>query len=723
MKRLLPVFIFVVSLFYATSFAVSAQTPTTAVPTSAAPTSVPAEIQGKWISDPEVTFVGKAATRANDFLNWTLQNYDWIQFKSGEPHPLLNYWMLVAGTVFAVLLLFILGSAFVMVVTRGQNLTIWIFVKRFVFVAILIVMSFALVQFLYVIGDYIQGWLLRPDGPRGNLISSKDLLYIDFNYAFSGYRLAGAENDESAFISLLLVKLTAITYYVMSGILLIRKIILWFFLIVSPVFPLLLFFRPVRNTAKIWIGEFFRWLLYAPLFALFLHGLVRMWRERIPLPFDFAKAGVDVVYPTAINILLGGPGQAISINNSVNLRDTFAQYVVALLMLWVVILLPFLLLRIFLDYLNSINIPQNAWIRQTFNKNLGFLNPRNPIPPPVPPTPPPGKVFPAGLARQLPFTRGEAQRITDVRTNSMTSSSISKIQSTNEILRNVNISIPKMVDIARYEKSMISTDTSSREVVSNFHETLEKIANPRTVSTPIEREKFQQVHEKLVEQKEKGNPVASSILNATDVVAKQSTQKTMAAGSSGQVISRDSSGKPIIGQTAPALPVVNRVQQVSIEDYEEVRKMWVDNYENLEPPRDLNGQQVDRGEWIQNDIDKVNEAISLMSSVDPKKVNEGMEIVGNILPFLLMGGFSKSEVITYLKAKLEAAKSVRDQVAKKQEEEDTVLDAQQGSQTEEKKMAASQEVNPNEKTSNEPKNLEDMPEYGGSDEVGKKLPE
>jgi len=68
----------------------------------------------------------------------------------------------------------------------------------------------------------------------------------------------------------------------------------------------------------------------------------------------------------------------------------------------------------------------------------------------------------------------------------------------------------------------------------------------------------------------------------------------------------------------------------------------------------LSGKEVERQEWIKNDIDRVNHAITLLNSPDISHVNEGMEMVGNILPFLLIGGFSKSEVIAYLKAKMEA---------------------------------------------------------------------
>ncbi len=49
-------------------------------------------------------------------------------------------------------------------------------------------------------------------------------------------------------------------------------------------------------------------------------------------------------------------------------------------------------------------------------------------------------------------------------------------------------------------------------------------------------------------------------------------------------------------------------------------------------------------------------------------------LVANILPFLLLGGFSKTEVISYLKAKLEAAKSVMTSVDAKKEEDDTLVE-------------------------------------------------
>ncbi len=764
MRKLLPkilLFLFVFGVFF------TAQVPSYA-------TSIPeGQTVPDYVEDPEVTFVGKTASRANDFLNWALENYDWICVNKvdntcdNSNNPLMEFWALVRNIVYAVLLLFVLGTAGVIIVTRGQNITIMRFVPRFIAIILLVTFSFALVQFLYTIGDIIQGFFLKPDG---KIISSADLLYIDFRYDFNGLRAVGAQYDESAFISLLLVKLTAITYYVMTGVLLVRKIILWFFLIVSPIFPLLIFYSPVRNTAKIWVGEFFRWLLYAPLFALFLHGLVIMWRDKIPLAFlqidqglpgkecSLIPADVSNCYPTAVNILLGGPGQTIGYNNSVNLPDTFALYVVALIMLWVVILLPFLLLRIFLDYMNSISF--GGFMTKHVNKNFGFLNPRNPSGGPVPPTPP-GKVTPAGMARQLPFMNKRATTITVERpATTNIRSSINQptaVREVNEVLRSVNISVPKMQDVVKYEKALISSSVTERQQVTQINSTLEKIANPSRVTSVTERQQYNQIHEKLVTQQEKGNPLANSVLSAalTSTVSRKvdvneqlrsllrqlanpqvssprvrqklSVLRTqlVGAGNGGdqfastvlktaekiqkrelteaeekvaleeiktQVEQKKQSGDPVAQSVVTtmeeaqavtatqSLPVVNRVQQVSLEDYEEVRKMWVENYETLEPPRTLEGKQLEREEWVASDIQKVNEAITLLSSVEPAKVNEGMEMVGTILPFLLMGGFSKSEVVAYLKAKLAAGKSVLESAHKKREEDSMMVGREEQAQ-------------------------------------------
>ncbi len=701
-------------------------------------------------------------------------------------NPLIPFWIIIRNIVYALLALFVLATAFILIITRGQSVTVMKFIPRFVFVLVFITISFSVVQFIYQMGDIVQDFFLRS---KGKYISTQDLLYIGFDYeTFTGLKKTGPEFEESAFISLLLVKLTAITYYVMTVILLVRKIILWFFIVLSPVFPLLIFYRPIRNTAKIWAGEFFRWLLYAPLFAIFLHGIVVVWRAGIPLPFDFSgvQAG-KIVYPTAINILIGGPGQVLSISNSVNLRDTFALYVVALLMLWVAILLPFLLLKIFLDYLNSLSLDSNIMLKQFANRNFGFLNPPKGIPQ-GPPPPSPGQFQPTGVARTLPFfaKKGAAIRPIEVKVNIE-----AHVRESADVLRLTNLSIPKMRDIARFETSMLSSDIEKRTEASQFHSTLSKIANPNLVVIPSEKEQFSTVRQKLVEQKQRGNPIASAVLTASQISAVSPIEKNAAGVRAERIaqarqtqlfqvsqilknitttqttvlpaekeriakmkdkllaekqkgnmlaltildaseeISRkditedqkikienqildellveEKKGNVLASELLPeapgmlkalreaALPAVNRVQQVSLDDYEEVRKLWVENYQTIEPPKDLYGQEIEKRAWIKNDMDRINQAVSLLNSFDVEKINQGMEMVANILPFLLIGGFSKSEVIAYLKAKLEAGKSVLNEIERKENEEESMVETktQQVQKPKELKEEAERELSDN----------------------------
>jgi len=941
MKKILPIFfkkifpfLFLFLLFFLFSKAAFAQAPTP-------------DASGVWVPDSEVTFVGKAGARAGSFLDWALADYKWTT-GSGN---LSKFWITIRNIVYALCLLFVLGTAFAMIITRGKSVTLKQFIPRFIFIVFLVTFSFALVQFFYQITDIIQGFFLK--NSAGEVISQKDLLYIGFDYkSFSGLRLLGNEFEESAFISLLLVKLTAVTYYVMVGTLIVRKIILWFFIVISPLFPLLLLYYPLRNTGKIWIGEFFRWLLYAPLFSIFLSGLVSLWAASNPqtpgIPLDFSNIqDQGIIYPTAINILLGGPGQLLSLDNSVNINDTFALYVVALLMLWVVILLPWILLKIFLDYFKAISFADNNLVKQMIAQGSGLFV-KNGVPPVPPPKPLSPSFHPTGIAKSLPFadkTYKTVSKMFEAQEPARISTSTFN-QTNSEILRLTDLLIPTIRDIVKLETSSLSTDISRHQDVAKVHEILERISNPNSINVPIEKERYSKVKEKLLEEKQKGNPLAVSILSAAqnitttakteesvefeDVLRKiakpqnlqniqdvqvfrgvrekllEEKQKgnPLAAsvlsavtsieeqdsvsamrdvlrvnevlkkisnpqvleeserqkytkikedlereGVSGnplattilraanesangnislkkleevknqivqepktsplissivsslntvtsqdsivelykvlekiaypekvphsekevytniretlgkegekgnplasitltvinnigeinvpslgkiqnEILERKGKGDPLAGKiftaeenilkkssqkeienvkeqinqakkkedplastilsamikstpsmdfgksTASLFPVANRVQSVNIDDYETVKKMWQENYLKLDVPRKPLATERDRQDWIRQDVEKINETISLLTSTDNQKIREGMKAVSQILPFLLIGGFSQTEVLAYLKAKMEAGKSVLSDLEKSQEEEDTML--------------------------------------------------
>lgn len=250
-----------------------------------------------------------------------------------------------------------------------------------------------------------------------------------------------------------------------------------------------------------------------------------------------------------------------------------------------------------------------------------------------------------------------------------------------------------MRDIAKFETQSLSRDKAQTSEANRYKDTLAQIANPTVISNLEQRQKLTTIKESLTKERQEGNPIAQQVLSAAKVATQvqvSAPQATMQAGTTGPGIPGQAG--PALPVGVPALPVVNTTQQVSLEDYEEVRKMWTENYKTLEPPADIDGKAPTREEWIKDDEKKINEAITLLTAPDQAKVDQGMEMVANILPFLLIGGFSKSEVVAYLKAKKEAGVAVLDQLGQKKEEDDTLLDRETGTKTEEKSAVMHEEL-------------------------------
>ncbi len=864
MRKFLPVLFLSCFLFVVSAFTVFAQTP-------------PAVPDDTWVVDPEVTFTGKNAARSGLLLDWTLRDYQWASSTAGLQNPILPFWALIRNLIYILMILFVMATAFILIATRGKSLTIKKVIPRFIWVFVLIYFSFSLVQFIYQSFDAVQGFFLRSDINRScppTCISQTDLLYVGWQYGpFFGLRKSGDMNAESAFMSLLFVKITALTYYTMVITLIIRKVILWFFIIVSPVFPLLLFYYPLRNTAKIWVGEFFRWLLYGPLFSIFLAGLVALWRTRIPMQFNLDSPQSRIVFPTSINILLGGPGQQVALDNSINNPDTFALYLVALVMLWMVILVPWILLRIFLDHAWSFFTTEGAGMQQVLNIVRNRVTP----PPAIPPVGPPSQ--PTGTARlpfkqyaipELPKGAGQALQLPIANVNSSTQQVNQDLLRqnfvNNELLNLTNLSIPTIRDIAKYETLSRSSDTRSQSEVTRMRETLIQVANPTIVTNTLDRERITKIRDRLVQTSQQGNNVANSILHAANIASnsnimnmnhqinsginnvltqianpekvessqekeklkelrevlikesqqgnelattilsstkelssnkdtttlkgeqlrdikeklieaslngdkaansilskaitqvdtgalqttlmkldnpsiltevkekdrftkvkdklieaqKQGSQlasfllsgildvsgnratpqemqtikeKLVEAKEKGDLLAVDmltivAAQATIITPSATILPQNNRIQQVSLEDYEAVKKMWVENYKNMEEESSLNKKKT-----IEGDIAQINEIMTLLSSDNPAQIEQGMEQVGNILPFLLLGGFTKDEIVAYLRAKSEAGKTVLEEIRVKEEEEDTLVTVKTSTNSQHAEKAQAQAVN------------------------------
>lgn len=863
------IFLFV-SYQYISPTVVYAQTPTPAPSIAPSPTIAgpPDPSQVQWVFDPEVTVVGKGADRARQFLWWVLS------------HPgiysvpvIAEIWAFSRNIVYVFVILVIiafglglilshkkspLGSVFSGIVSPvlGTNITSIFF--KVAILLLYVTFSYLLLLALIQTSEITMRFFIE-------YVGGEDLFNIIFsgsgnteaNYtSFVGYRDNNPLSLEMVKTSLLVIRITSFTYYVMAIVLVLRTIILWFLLILSPFLALLMPFVFIRNIGWIWIGVFFQWLFYGPLVALFLASLIRIWIAGIPYPFDFSRVDQPEgqIYRTAINILYGGPAQTLSPGNSANYVDTYAEYLIALVMLWASIILPWLLLRIFRDYCCEAIAAGNATLTSIFDRLRQYPTP----PPPSAPAP----TTTAGLAVELPFRQKIEEKVREVvRTKVEKIKEISRVN-TVDIAKSMDLSVSSLSDISRVETS----ELKKTEVQTQ----LNKIAAPERISSSIERENYQKIKSELQERASSGDRVAQAILTAAEnkkeeltaqvaVMSKQRAAVVPAARAKGvfapsvpavvsisklreilsnpevvsniavssslsaekvrnvlstisalriintqtlnatavaaglpqdkvkevvnaayisyapiyapvtittittsQVISQPSVIQKIAKETnlsetkvkevltllpTIAIPtpkvaseiaqkaslseakikeIVEATQiavlptvppkkvavpvkgvsvsiggrevesQVSVEDYEEVKSMWLKHFR--EAPVPVTADIKNRSDWLVSEEKKLANISGLLSSSDPKLQHEGLEKVAEILPFMLLGGFSDAEILTYVKAKLEAAKQIQaeEEISEKAklkakeeiaEEEEALVEVPAKEKEEEKKEA------------------------------------
>lgn len=476
--------------------------------------------QGSWQFDPQVTEVGKNAERARQFLYWIFTHPP-----SYTVPVLAQIWGISRNIVYAlfILVIAITGLAFILArrsgnlgpIFSGLSSPIFGISVPTLFFRIGILLIYVTFSYLLVLGliqtseiasrffiEKFQGCRLfnisftTGSAPLDcNSASDPETISkMEKNYLeFVGYKDPNLLNQESANTGLLLVRLTTLTYNVMSVVLILRQVILWFLLMVAPFLAILMPFLLIRNTGYIWIGVFFQWLFYGPLVSLFIAGLSQIWIRGIPYAFNFTRINkIDSqVFPTSINILYGGPAQLLSPTNSANYIDTYAEYIISLIMLWVAVFLPWLLLKIFRDYCCDILQKNHAVLLSILDKFRGVGTP-----------PPQPSLSGPEASIQLPFRKsvGEVNKITLKRFEDISTAK------TNELTRSLSLSVSSLSEVARYEM-----DTKERKQVI---ETLNHIANPFIIPTAQDRERYSLIKKELETRAKAGDKQAQLVLAA-----------------------------------------------------------------------------------------------------------------------------------------------------------------------------------------------------------------
>lgn len=454
-----------------------------------------------WVEDPEITAQGKADERARQFIWWVL-NHPAI-----DDHPTLkSVWSFSRNIAlfFTILIATVFGVGIIIAQRQNFDLKIEVspLILKLVVMLLYITFSASIVLTIIQLSEVLMKFFMENLGGR-------DLFNIYFtansaenNYiGFTGCRDLNIRVQEAVKAELFLLRLTNITYYVMGIMLLLRKILLWFLLFVSPFLAILMPFIFIRNTGWIWIGVFFQWVFYGPLFALFLGGLAQIWKKGIPFPFNFARTNTfeGYVYPTAINIAYGGPGQEWTAlrppyTNNGNYVDTFTEYIISLIMLWAVTFFPWWLLRIFRDYCcEGIYAMKNILMAMYDQMRSGPPPGPGPVPTPI--------INPTGTTINVSSTVP-----TTISTRLENIEEIKKAQ-TQSITQNLNLTVNKLTDIARYE--------TNKQTNSTVNKNIQYLQNPMQAESSQDRQKFMNLRTELFNRSIKEDKIARNILNAT----------------------------------------------------------------------------------------------------------------------------------------------------------------------------------------------------------------
>ncbi|OGK56604.1 hypothetical protein A3I50_01345, partial [Candidatus Roizmanbacteria bacterium RIFCSPLOWO2_02_FULL_37_9] len=109
---------------------------------------------------------------------------------------------------------------------------------------------------------------------------------------------------------------------------------------------------------------------------------------------------------------------------------------------------------------------------------------------------------------------------------------------------------------------------------------------------------------------------------------------------------------------------------VSLDEYEQVKKMWKNQYERGEVP--VSDKIKSREDWIGQDVIFITNTLNKLVADSPELRQEGLDDLGYILPIFLINNLKGDQLMVYLKAKLEAAREVQEFKEKEKELEEKV---------------------------------------------------
>jgi hypothetical protein len=110
---------------------------------------------------------------------------------------------------------------------------------------------------------------------------------------------------------------------------------------------------------------------------------------------------------------------------------------------------------------------------------------------------------------------------------------------------------------------------------------------------------------------------------------------------------------------------IAKPDKVSLDEYEEMKKMWIDHYTNGEVP--LSEKIKTRLDWVTLDAVLLENLLNKLISENEVLRAEALKEIAEIIPFFILGNMDLQSIAVYLKAKKAAAEIVRTNLLKEEE--------------------------------------------------------
>ncbi len=151
-------------------------------------------------------------------------------------------------------------------------------------------------------------------------------------------------NQEQTIFRSAMIILTALAYFIIALIFILRIVILWALLILSPALLVLGIFRSTRGWFYNWLSLYGRWLFIGPLTALGIALIVNIWQIS-GLPVTVSDTFTPEIFSAgkSSNIVFYLPGKDTP--NTLSNTQEMMEYIIFLLMIYLPIFLAFALTR------------------------------------------------------------------------------------------------------------------------------------------------------------------------------------------------------------------------------------------------------------------------------------------------------------------------------------------------------------------------------------------